>query len=902
MGRFSFRPRLWHHNDNSLIGTLEGMPGPGQETLASANLTQGVRPNLHRTEREQEQCVAIMLAALSHFTSISRSVVRRWCERQPQGTRCSLNTVFDLVCANHCAEVPDRYYETLGDMDNSALDLVILSCSEIAGLYNKTAIQIHSKVDSWLDGNTVATGARSGRSDTPPQQRVWVAHTTVRRKDTSLAEGSCKWVLPEAPRSSNVSEDAEGEGHLASSSDTPSTTSASAESSSQTPCRLQAFYNSSDIETLDPHPGVTPDEELRQIWARPRVKQGFWPEVGESEDSGGCICWRCFTGCRMEIPLHVMGPVWASEWERAIIGNKYRERVKNTWGENGARDLEDMEEEEAYNEKDFEHLTVYNATSGTHVLTIHPEMGLTHVHTQLEYPTGAPSGEVHTTFTGYFMALTPAGGGNEEEHAIEGLKVEWGADIVTTVKALVRNPRLRYKGSKLGARQTYTAKGGNRVYRHQLESRGGEAPYHDDPRSPGTPRPAASARTVARVRHKDVATRAVKAVNQTVTRDVLRMLNMLGATKKFDAYNRNYGVFKLSQLDPQPHIGDGTVTGTRWAHNHQVKTQWNATPSVSTQTPAEVNPDNPSPGKQSWKHQMGKTLRQHELKREPKTYRQRHEARLLRRGVTVSPSTRKYISQLDQRQAEIDANQEQAETTPWAPPSSGYGTTGQVHRCSTCDLPGHRSSECAALQASRLLRDIGPPLTVFRTAHLAMRYSEPNTPLWELTVKRRKAVAIAEVEDPPKISGDPFAPQWAPVTNRPSILTRLSGNKAGNHLPEAEENITSFIIQATTNLLYEPSDDDQTVIPERTTDAPVSTMSGEWEQTVTPWEALLGPTEGIDMQLEDGQYIDEEDRMAGYVSGEGDPDGEAPDCDFMEVETAGPQAAQSGVIGPAYNN
>ena len=65
-------------------------------------------------------------------------------------------------------------------------------------------------------------------------------------------------------------------------------------------------------------------------------------------------------------------------------------------------------------------------------------------------------------------------------------------------------------------------------------------------------------------------------------------------------------------------------------------------------------------------------------------------------------------------------------------------------------------------------------------------------------------------------------------------------------------------------------------------------MSGEWEQTVTPWEALLGPTEGIDMQLEDGQYIDEEDRMAGYVSGEGDPDGEAPDCDFMEVETAGP--------------
>jgi hypothetical protein len=109
------------------------MPGPSRETLASANLTQGVRPDLPRTEQEQEQCVAIMLAALSHFTFISRSVVRKWCERQPQGTMCSLNTVFDLVCANHHAEVPYQYYETLGDMDNSALDLVILRCSEIAG-------------------------------------------------------------------------------------------------------------------------------------------------------------------------------------------------------------------------------------------------------------------------------------------------------------------------------------------------------------------------------------------------------------------------------------------------------------------------------------------------------------------------------------------------------------------------------------------------------------------------------------------------------------------------------------------------------------------------------------------------------------------------------------------------
>ncbi len=205
----------------------------------------------------------------------------------------------------------------------------------------------------------------------------------------------------------------------------------------------------------------------------------------------------------------------------------------------------------------------------------------------------------------------------------------------------MRNPKLRYQGSKLGTRHAYTAKTGHRVYRHRLDLKKVKAPYHNDPRSPGTPHPANSARTVARVGHKDVAPRAIRPVHQTVTRDILRMLNMLGTTNKFDTYNPNYGVFQLSKLDPQPHIGDGTVTGTRWAHNHQVRMQWNATPSVSTQTPrpADVKPGDSSPGKQSWKNHLGKTLREHELKREPKTDRQRHEAR----SITVSTPSLKHI-------------------------------------------------------------------------------------------------------------------------------------------------------------------------------------------------------------------------------------------------------------------
>jgi hypothetical protein len=161
-------------------------------------------------------------------------------------------------------------------------------------------------------------------------------------------------------------------------------------------------------------------------------------------------------------------------------------------------------------------------------------------------------------------------------------------------------------------------------------------------------------------------------------------------------------------------------------------------------------------------------------------------------------------------------------------------------------------------------------------------------------------VAIAEVEDPPRISGDPLAPQWAPVTNRQSILTRLSGYEAGNHMPEAEDSITTRILQATTDLLNEPSDDDQALMPEGTTDVPVSAMSEE--QAVTPWESLLEHAEGIDMQLEDGQCLDDEDRLSDYVGSEGNPDWEAPDSDLMETEITGPQAAQSGVIYPASNN
>jgi hypothetical protein len=120
-------------------------------------------------------------------------------------------------------------------------------------------------------------------------------------------------------------------------------------------------------------------------------------------------------------------------------------------------------------------------------------------------------------------------------------------------------------------------------------------------------------------------------------------------------------------------------------------------------------------------------------------------------------------------------------------------------------------------------------------------------------------------------------------------------------LPESEEDITARILQFTTDLLNEPSDDDQALMPERSTDAPVSTMSQE--QATVPWEASIEHTEGIDMQLEDGldemMHLDDEDRLSECESGDYDPDWEVTNPEYVVMETEGPQAAQGGVIYPA---
>ena len=138
MGRFTFMPRLWEKNDNSVVGTLDGMPGLGKlEEMRAANITHNVRRDPAVTPREWQMSAATALAALAQFKGVSRSVVRKWCLLQPEGTSCSLDTIFDLVLENQFAEVPTEYYDTLRLMINCANDQDMLSCSEVAWLYDQ---------------------------------------------------------------------------------------------------------------------------------------------------------------------------------------------------------------------------------------------------------------------------------------------------------------------------------------------------------------------------------------------------------------------------------------------------------------------------------------------------------------------------------------------------------------------------------------------------------------------------------------------------------------------------------------------------------------------------------------------------------------------------------------------
>ena len=92
--------------------------------------------------------------------------------------------------------------------------------------------------------------------------------------------------------------------------------------------------------------------------------------------------------------------------------------------------------------------------------------------------------------------------------------------------------------------------------------------------------------------------------------------------------------------------------------------------------------------------------------------------------------------------------------------------------------------------------------------------------------------------------------------------------------------------------LDRPAEKARTVILEGTPIAPAPVISEGLEQRLSQ-----DHTESIDMQLERELWELDDDLMADYLD-----EVDIPDISFTVMETAGPQAAQSGGIYPAPSN
>ena len=158
-------------------------------------------------------------------------------------------------------------------------------------------------------------------------------------------------------------------------------------------------------------------------------------------------------------------------------------------------------------------------------------------------------------------------------------------------------------------------------------------------------------------------------------------------------------------------------------------------------------------------------------------------------------------------------------------------------------------------------------------------------------------MAVTNIDDPPLLASDPSAPQWAPVSNKPSIFARLSTFGTGGSRPRAEDDSSAFLSQTMVERLGSPHKKARTAIPEETTSAPARDLSEGLEQRLSQ-----DHSESIDMQLERELWELDEELRLDYLDGVDSPGWEVPDIDFIVMKTAEPQAAQSGGINPAHRN
>jgi hypothetical protein len=111
--------------------------------------------------------------------------------------------------------------------------------------------------------------------------------------------------------------------------------------------------------------------------------QGFWPKVMECQRCEGCICWRCESGCRLELSNAIMAPIWEQELYRLMfaVGHDSVTGIGN-WCDSAQ--VEEAEETPVYDECEFAHLYVWCKEAAPAILTVNPGMGLAHRHVEVE--------------------------------------------------------------------------------------------------------------------------------------------------------------------------------------------------------------------------------------------------------------------------------------------------------------------------------------------------------------------------------------------------------------------------------------------------------------------------------------------------------------------------------------
>jgi hypothetical protein len=333
----------------------------------------------------------------------------------------------------------------------------MLECSEISSMYSgkraavKTPVQGLDKVEQWMRDNEEPAGAMQVP---PPLPRAPMACVTIRKQEVDPTKTGIKWLLPavltSVPEEDNSENTEDTEVLMEDQAGSPSTPSPTVVTyTMRTQTEAPTPWHIASMSDRDPNPEVTPASELVTNWTEPVVEQGYWPLVAECSLASGCPCWNCFHGCNLKLPASIMAPILEKEMGRLEKGNQYWERKGICWDDLAAIDRE----EEGYHSDDFEPFMVYDNEAGCKVLQVSPEMGITHKHVQVEYPNGGLTGEVRVIQTGYFMVLTPPGvEEDEEEHAVEALRVTWGTGMVSQVDVLVRNPKKRVRAEKLTSR------------------------------------------------------------------------------------------------------------------------------------------------------------------------------------------------------------------------------------------------------------------------------------------------------------------------------------------------------------------------------------------------------------------------------------------------------------------